>query len=94
MQHNRESGSGCRPDVLPPPVMGELAKLQDNIAPFDTSEARQVVEAELKCRISDVFSEFSEQPVAAASLAQVFTPLKHVLCSEKMPHIFTPISYQ
>jgi predicted unusual protein kinase regulating ubiquinone biosynthesis (AarF/ABC1/UbiB family) len=60
-----------RPDVLPPPVMAELAKLQDNIAPFDTAEARRMVEAELKRPISEVFSEFSDQPVAAASLAQV-----------------------
>ena len=60
-----------RPDVLPPPVMKELAKLQDDIAPFPTSEARAVIEAELGQPISVLFSEFSEQPIAAASLAQV-----------------------
>lgn len=60
-----------RPDVLPPPVMRELAKLQDDIAPFPTVEARAVIEAELGQPISVLFSEFSEEPIAAASLAQV-----------------------
>ncbi len=60
-----------RPDVLPPPVMKELEKLQDDIAPFPTAEARAVIEAELGQPISVLFSEFSEEPIAAASLAQV-----------------------
>lgn len=60
-----------RPDVLPPPVMAELARLQDGIAPFRTSEARRVLEAELGQPVDAVFSEFAERPVAAASLAQV-----------------------
>ncbi|KAK9915022.1 hypothetical protein WJX75_003712 [Coccomyxa subellipsoidea] len=61
-----------RPDVLPPSVMRELAKLQDDIAPFPTVEARAVIEAELGQPISVLFSEFSEEPIAAASLAQVY----------------------
>ncbi|EFN51008.1 hypothetical protein CHLNCDRAFT_141540 [Chlorella variabilis] len=60
-----------RPDVLPPPVMGELAKLQDKIEPFSTVEARAVVERELGAPIPELFSEFSAEPIAAASLAQV-----------------------
>lgn len=61
-----------RPDVLPPPVMRELAKLQDKIAPFPTNEARAMVEKELGAPIDVLFSEFSDAPVAAASLAQVY----------------------
>eukprot|EP00887_Chlorella_sp_A99_P000183 scaffold13.g183.t1 len=61
-----------RPDVLPPAVMGELAKLQDRIEPFPTDAARAVVEAELGAPIEQLFSEFSEEPIAAASLAQVY----------------------
>jgi len=61
-----------RPDVLPPAVMSELGSLQDRIRPFDTKEARRMVEEELGRPPEDVFSEFSEEPVAAASLAQVY----------------------
>lgn len=61
-----------RPDVLPPDVLKELSKLQDKIAPFPTDEARAVVERELGASVDEVFSEFSEKPIAAASLAQVY----------------------
>jgi predicted unusual protein kinase regulating ubiquinone biosynthesis (AarF/ABC1/UbiB family) len=64
-----------RPDVLPPPVMRELAKLQDKISPFSTEEARAIIEADLGEKIDNIFSEFSEKPIAAASLAQVWKTL-------------------
>lgn len=51
--------------------MSELARLQDNIKNFSTAEARAMVEADLGGSIDDLFSEFSPQPIAAASLAQV-----------------------
>ena len=57
--------------MLPVPVMQELSRLQDNITPFDTTAARAVVETDLGQPIDAVFSEFSERPIAAASLAQV-----------------------
>jgi ubiquinone biosynthesis protein len=61
----------CRPDVLSPPVLQELSKLQDRIEPFSTTEARAMVEKELGAPIDTLFSEFSAKPIAAASLAQV-----------------------
>ena len=67
-----------RPDVLPPPVMAELTRLQDGMLTFPTAEARRMVEAELGAPIDTIFSEFGEQPVAAASLAQACAP-QHVL---------------
>lgn len=61
-----------RPDVLPPSVMRELSKLQDNMPTFPTVDARATVERELGQPINTIFSEFSARPVAAASLAQVY----------------------
>jgi len=61
-----------RPDVLPPAVMGELAKLQDKITPFSCEEAKRMVAEELGRPIDEIFSEWGEKPVAAASLAQVY----------------------
>jgi predicted unusual protein kinase regulating ubiquinone biosynthesis (AarF/ABC1/UbiB family) len=52
-------------------VLAELSKLQDRIEPFNTLEARRMIEQELGQRIDVVFSEFSDKPIAAASLAQV-----------------------
>ncbi|UPR03133.1 putative UbiB-like protein kinase [Chloropicon primus] len=60
-----------RPDILPEEAREELAVLQDSVKPFSASTASEVVERSLGLPISEVFSEFSEKPVAAASLAQV-----------------------
>ncbi|EKX38103.1 hypothetical protein GUITHDRAFT_77443 [Guillardia theta CCMP2712] len=61
-----------RPDVLPQPVLDELAYLQDSVKPFDTKVAVEMIEQELKAPLGKYFSEISEKPVAAASLAQVY----------------------
>lgn len=63
--------ASTRADLLPPSVIQELAKLQDNVPPFGAEEARQIVELELGGPIEDVMSEFSEHPIAAASIGQV-----------------------
>ncbi len=62
---------GTRPDVLPDAYVEILSKLQDEVPPEPFANIRKLVEAELGKRIEDVFVEFSEQPVASASLAQV-----------------------
>jgi ABC1 atypical kinase-like domain len=61
-----------RPDVLPPPALDELAKLQDAVVPFDTEVAVQQIERELGGPLGQFFTSISEKPVAAASLAQVY----------------------
>merc|ERR1719210_1320525 len=53
--------------------MEQLGRLQDEIATFDSNTARQIIRDELGCeQLEDVFSELSDEPVAAASLAQVY----------------------
>jgi ubiquinone biosynthesis protein len=60
-----------RPDLIPHPLILELRKLQDEVAPVDYDAIRQVIEKNLQRPITEVFSSFEEQPLAAASLAQV-----------------------
>eukprot|EP00271_Cylindrocystis_brebissonii_P009852 TRINITY_DN2529_c0_g1_i1.p1 TRINITY_DN2529_c0_g1~~TRINITY_DN2529_c0_g1_i1.p1 ORF type:complete len:787 (-),score=123.61 TRINITY_DN2529_c0_g1_i1:392-2752(-) len=61
-----------RPDVIPVEYLQELALLQDRIPPFSTELALEIVEKELGVPIEELFSEISPQPVAAASLGQVY----------------------
>lgn len=61
-----------RPDVLPQSTLDELTKLQDGVVPFDTPTAVRQIEAELGGPLGQFFTSISEEPVAAASLAQVY----------------------
>merc|ERR1719174_403457 len=61
-----------RPDVLPPSALAELAVLQDSVVPFETSTAIDIIEKELGGPLGTFFASISEEPVAAASLAQVY----------------------
>ena len=60
-----------RADLLPPPYLDALARLQDQIEPISYDEVERIVSGELGVRISKAFSEFEREPLAAASLAQV-----------------------
>ena len=62
---------GTRPDVLPEAYVHTLAKLQDEVPPEPFEKIRPFVEKELGRSLESMFSEFAEQPVASASLAQV-----------------------
>lgn len=62
-----------RRDLLAPEMLDELIKLQDDVPPFEVALAKRIVEAELDRPLVSLFAEFSEQPLAAASIAQVHT---------------------
>ncbi|GFR42152.1 hypothetical protein Agub_g3004 [Astrephomene gubernaculifera] len=61
-----------RPDLLPRPYLEALSELQDRLPAFPHEIAMAVIEEELGRPVTEVFSEISERPVAAASLGQVY----------------------
>jgi predicted unusual protein kinase regulating ubiquinone biosynthesis (AarF/ABC1/UbiB family) len=61
-----------RPDLLPPSYLREFEQLQDKIPPFPSKEAYAVIEEELGARLTDIFESITPEPVAAASLGQVY----------------------
>lgn len=60
-----------RRDILPTDIADELALLQDRVPPFPGEQARAIVEMELGAPVTTIFREFSAEPLASASIAQV-----------------------
>jgi ubiquinone biosynthesis protein len=60
-----------RRDLLPIDIADELAKLQDQVPPFDAALSVARIEAQLGAKVGDVFARFDNQPLASASVAQV-----------------------
>ena len=60
-----------RPDVVPPDIIGELRKLQDDVSPVPMGEVERVIGEELGLTVEQAFLDFDETPIAAASIGQV-----------------------
>ncbi|MBD2526077.1 AarF/ABC1/UbiB kinase family protein [Nostoc sp. FACHB-133] len=61
-----------RPDLVPTVYLEELTKLQDQLPPFPNELAYQFIKEELGAPPEEVYAELSAQPIAAASLGQVY----------------------
>lgn len=61
-----------RHELLPLYLINELSKLQDRVKPFPTVQARYIIQSELKKDCEQIFTEFDDEPLASASVAQVY----------------------
>ena len=61
-----------RADLLPLAYIKELSTLQDQVPPFSTAEAFARIESELGRKVNEAFAEIDAEPIAAASLGQVY----------------------
>ncbi|MFM8269666.1 MAG: ABC1 kinase family protein [Pseudomonadota bacterium] len=64
-----------RPDLIPEAFVDEFSKLQDQVATLPFSDIKKQIEDELKRPLNEIFSSFDEQPLAAASIAQVHSAI-------------------
>ncbi len=63
---------GTRADLLPLSYVKELATLQDQVPAFPTAEAFARIESELGRGVHECYAEIDNEPIAAASLGQVY----------------------
>jgi predicted unusual protein kinase regulating ubiquinone biosynthesis (AarF/ABC1/UbiB family) len=66
-----------RPDLIRKDFLDELIKLQDQLPPFNNTLAFSIIERELGCSLKEAYRELSPNPVAAASLGQVYRGFLH-----------------
>ncbi|MGS2717872.1 ubiquinone biosynthesis regulatory protein kinase UbiB [Eionea flava] len=84
-----------RPDLIPYDIVSELNHLQDNVPPFDSNNFKHIVEQSLEEPVNSVFKDFSSEPLASASIAQVHTAVlkdgREVVVKVIRPNIKTVI---
>lgn len=61
-----------RYDMLPRDIVESLSGLQDSVNEFSLSEAQNIFKSETGKEFGDAFAEFCEEPIAAASIGQVY----------------------
>ena len=73
--HDNQFGDSA--ESLPQEWVVELSKLQSSVPPFPTAEAQAIILAELGEPVEALYADFTPQPMAAASTAQVHRALLH-----------------
>lgn len=66
-----------RRDLLPADIADALAQLQDNVKPFDSKLSHKIIERAFNQPINAIFKELETEPLAAASVAQVYAGVLH-----------------
>lgn len=66
-----------RRDLIPPEILSQLTLLQDQVKPFAMDVAKTRISDAFKADLNTLFQRFDEQPLAAASIAQVHTAAFH-----------------
>lgn len=61
-----------RPDLVPPVYLEELTQLQDKLPPFPNEIAYRFIKEEIGLSPEEIYAELSQEPIAAASLGQVY----------------------
>lgn len=88
---------GTRADLLPLAYIKELATLQDQVPPFPTAEAFERIEEELGRTLSEAYAEIDAEPIASASLGQVYRARLHtgeeVAVKVQRPHLRETVGF-
>ena len=66
-----------RRDLMPPDIADELVMLQDQVQPFDGQTAQALIQKGLGRSVATAFAQFSIEPLASASIAQVHAATLH-----------------
>lgn len=59
-----------RTDILPEQIAEAMRGLQDRVTPIDAQSVKQIIQQEFGKPVAEVFAQFDEQCIAAASIAQ------------------------